>query len=31
MEYLGTKYGGWWVPNTMDIKTVYSVGVGEDI
>lgn len=31
MERLGTNYGGWWVPNDMDLRTVYSVGVGEDI
>jgi FkbM family methyltransferase len=31
MEHLGTKYGGWWVPSDMNLKTVYSVGVGEDI
>ena len=31
MERLGTEYGGWWVPNDMDLQTVYSVGVGEDM
>lgn len=34
MEQLGTKYGGWWVPNNMNLKKdsiVYSGGVGEDM
>jgi FkbM family methyltransferase len=34
MEKLGTIYGGWYVPKTMDLNTnsiVYSGGVGEDM
>ena len=34
MEKLGTKYGGWYVPEEMDLNEdsiIYSAGVGEDI
>ena len=34
MEKLGTKYGGWYVPEEMDLdenSIIYSAGVGEDI
>ena len=34
MEKLGTKYGGWYVPEGMDLdenSIIYSAGVGEDI
>jgi len=34
MEKLGTKYGGWYVPEDMDLdnrSVIYSGGVGEDI
>jgi len=34
MEKLGTNYGGWYVPNHMNLNehsVVYSGGVGEDI
>ena len=34
MEKLGTKYGGWYVPEEMELNEdsiIYSAGVGEDI
>lgn len=34
MEKLGTRYGGWYVPEVMDLNEdsiIYSAGVGEDI
>jgi FkbM family methyltransferase len=34
MEKLGTNYGGWYVPNNLNLdknSIVYSAGVGEDI
>jgi FkbM family methyltransferase len=33
LERVGTNYGGWVIPDNLDLefKTVYSAGVGEDI
>lgn len=34
IQYLGTKYGGWYLPKDIDLNEdsiVYSAGVGEDI
>ena len=34
MYFLGTKYGGWYVPENMELNensVVYSAGAGEDI
>jgi FkbM family methyltransferase len=34
MEYLGTQYGGWWIPRQIALNensVVYSGGIGEDM
>lgn len=34
MNKLGTKYGGWYIPNNINLNSdsiIYSVGIGEDI
>ena len=34
MEYIGTNYGGWWIPTDISLNKdsiVYSGGIGEDM
>lgn len=34
MEFIGTKYGGWWIPKNMKLNEnsiIYSGGIGEDM
>lgn len=34
MQYIGTRYGGWWIPTDISLNeksVVYSGGIGEDM